>query len=85
MARIKKLTALLAIAFAWAHKMGEWRSEIKPIKIKKHGRLEVSIFRLGLDYISAAVVNALSKLEPIKNCLKLIEIHSKTEALGATI
>jgi len=84
MARIKKLMALLAIAFAWAHKTGEWRSEIKPIKIKKHGRPAVSIFRLGLDYISSAVVNAFSKLEPIKNCLNIIGIHSKERPIGVT-
>jgi hypothetical protein len=29
--RIKKLTALLAVAFAWAHKVGEWKAIKKPI------------------------------------------------------
>ena len=43
--RIKKLMALLAIAFAWAHKTGEWRNEEKPIKLKKHGRPAISLFR----------------------------------------
>ena len=37
--RIKKLIVLLAVAFCWAHKTGEWRHEHRPIKIKKHGRI----------------------------------------------
>jgi hypothetical protein len=43
--RIKKIFVLLAIAFCWAHKTGEWQHAIKPIKIKKHGRPAVSLFR----------------------------------------
>lgn len=35
--RIKKLIVLLAVAFCWAHKTGEWRHEQRPIKIKRHG------------------------------------------------
>ncbi|MBK7300549.1 MAG: hypothetical protein IPI79_09435 [Moraxellaceae bacterium] len=35
------MMALLAIALAWAHKVGEWQHKvIKPLVIKKHGRLE---------------------------------------------
>ena len=49
--RIEKLLFLLAIAFCWAHKTGEWRHEQKPIKIKKHGRLAISYFRYGLDFL----------------------------------
>ena len=42
--RIKKMMALLAIAFCWSHKMGEWKhKEIKPLQVKKHGRLEQSL------------------------------------------
>ena len=55
MERIKKLLVLFAIAFAWAHKTGEWKSEARPIKIKKHGRRAVSIFRVGLDWIIFAL------------------------------
>jgi hypothetical protein len=32
--RIKKLFALMAIAFCWAHLVGEWLNEIKPLKVK---------------------------------------------------
>lgn len=51
--RIKKVMALQAIAFCWAHKVGEWKHQaVKPLKIKKHGRPECSLFRYGLDELT---------------------------------
>jgi hypothetical protein len=55
--RIHKLIALLSMAFCWAHKVGEWRHEEKPIKIKKHGRKSQSLFRYGLDYLRDLLIN----------------------------
>jgi transposase len=55
--RIDKLIALLAIAFAWCRITGEWRNEQRKIKIKKHGRKEISVFRYGLDYIPQILLN----------------------------
>jgi len=55
--RIEKLLALLTIAFAWAHKVGEWRNEQKAIRIKKHGRKAQSWFRYGLDCLRNALLN----------------------------
>lgn len=49
--RLEKLLAFTAIAFSWAHIIGEWRHEVKPIKIKKHERPARSLFRYGLDYL----------------------------------
>jgi hypothetical protein len=49
--RIKKLVALLAIEFSWAHRTPEWQNDQKPIKIKKLGRPVISIFRYGLDFL----------------------------------
>ena len=69
--RIKKLFVLLAIAFCWSHKMGEWRHEHHPIKIKKHGRPAISLFRYGLDYIVDVVLNLVKKLELFENCLAI--------------
>jgi hypothetical protein len=70
--RIKKLLVLLAIAFCWAHKTGEWRHEQKEIKIKKHGRPEVSLFRYGLDYINDILINFFFKYDRFKDCLDII-------------
>lgn len=69
--RIKKLFVLLAIAFCWAHLVGEWRHEQKQIKIKKHGRPAKSIFRYGLDYIIDAIKDLLS--DEFRVCLDKIK------------
>lgn len=55
--RIDKLIALLAIAFSWCHATGEWVAAQKPVRIKKHGRREISLFRLGLDHIGRILHN----------------------------
>ena len=62
--RIKKVMALLVIAFCWAHKTGEWKHKvIKPLKTKTHGRLEQSLFRYGLDYLTNSLLHGLHKAE----------------------
>ena len=54
--KIEKMMAVCAIAFVWAHKVGEWVHEkIEPIRIKSHGRPEKRIFRLGLDYLADTI------------------------------
>jgi len=68
--RVKKLTALLSIAFCWAHKTGQWRhQEIEPIKIKTHGRPAKSLFRYGLDFIREAVFKVFYRVELFRDCL----------------
>lgn len=47
--RVSKLLSLLTIAVSWAILAGELQSKAKPLKIKKHGNLEKSVFRLGFD------------------------------------
>lgn len=56
-ARISKLVAVLAIAFAWCHVIGELQNDENPIKIKKHGRRAISIFRYGLDTLREVLLN----------------------------
>jgi hypothetical protein len=58
--RLKKLIALLAFAFCWAHIIGEWLTQAKPLKIKKHGRKAVSIFRHGFDHLRRILCNLMS-------------------------
>lgn len=53
--RIEKLIVIMSVALAWAHKIGEWRSKIKPILLKNkitQKRPQYSYFRYGLDFIS---------------------------------
>ena len=47
--RISKLLCLLTIAVSWAMRVGELEVQTTPLKTKKHGRLEKSIFRLGFE------------------------------------
>jgi hypothetical protein len=49
--RVSKLLSLLTIAVSWAILAGEMESQVKPLKIKKHGSLEKSIFRLGFEVL----------------------------------
>jgi len=61
--KISKLLGLLAIAFTFAYMVGQWRNDINPIKIKKHGRKAVSLFRYGLDYLRRIFLN-LKTMKP---------------------
>ncbi len=71
-ARIKKLVALLAIGFTWAHRTGEWQNEQKPIKIKTHGRPAVSLFRYGLDFLCDSIVRLAYKTNHFQQALKIL-------------
>jgi hypothetical protein len=64
--RLKKLLALVALAFCWAHVVGEWLSAQKPLPIKQHGRKAVSIFRHGLDHLRRILCNQLCKAERVE-------------------
>ena len=70
--RIKKLVAVLAIAFCWCHIIGEWARAQKPIKIKKHGRKAISIFRCGLDVLREIVLNISEKMNDFKKMVNLL-------------
>jgi hypothetical protein len=58
--RLKKLLALVALAFCRAHVTGEWLNAQKPLPLKKHGRKAVSLFRHGLDHLRRILCNQLS-------------------------
>ncbi len=47
--RISRLLSLLTLATVWGLLAGQIAARRTPPKIKKHGRLEKSIFRLGLE------------------------------------
>jgi hypothetical protein len=84
--RIEKLTALLAIGFCWAHKVGEWRALIKPIRWNKHKegtqRPQNSFFRYGFDYIRETILFIHRKKWQFKRCLKqlIVPISPPMEA-----
>lgn len=49
--RVSKLLSLLAIAVSWGLLAGELQAQEKSVKLKKHGNLEKSIFRLGFEVL----------------------------------
>ena len=60
--RIEKLVLLIIIAFVWCHKIGIYlHLKVKKIKIKKHGRKAVSIFKYGLQFLANWLLNNMSK------------------------
>jgi hypothetical protein len=63
--RLKRLVALLALAFSWAHVVGEWLTQAKPLKTKKHGRMERSIFRHGFDHLRRILCSDLRKVKQL--------------------
>ncbi len=55
-AKIDKLFGVLALATAWAVNIGELESQENPIEIKKNGRPQKSLFRLGCEIIQEVLV-----------------------------
>lgn len=70
--RIKKMMALLAIGFCWAHKTGEWRAIKRPIRMCQHRdslRPQNSYLRYGIDYIRDIIVNPFKKIADFRQAL----------------
>lgn len=69
--RISKLVAVVCIAFSWAYKIGIYLDRnVKPIKVKKHGRRAMSYFKYGLNFIAHALLNTIS--DDYVKCVKLL-------------
>jgi hypothetical protein len=75
--RLKKLVALLALAFCWAHIIGEWLNEQKPLKLRKHGRMSRSIFRYGFDHLRRILCN-------LQSCTQQIAFRQVIQLLSCT-
>ena len=58
--RLRKLIAVIAIAFATCCRVGKFLNEKKPIQIKKHGRKLYSIFTYGLNWIKERLSNLIN-------------------------
>ena len=62
--RLEKLFSLTMVAFVWCYKIGDYLDDnVKRIKIKKHGRRAVSVFKYGLDYLSKFLFTGVNRLE----------------------
>lgn len=60
--KLATLMAILALAFCLAYKAGLWAARLKPLRQKAHGRLQRSIFALGLNALRKCMVK-LSEAE----------------------
>jgi hypothetical protein len=80
--RLSKLIGLLALAFCWAYRTGEWLQAQQPIPIKKHGRKAISIFRYGFDYLREIVLNMAENQPAFR--FQVVRLRSYlTPAVGA--
>jgi hypothetical protein len=71
--RLDKLLALLGLAFAWAHLVGEWCYQVRPLKLKVHGYLAKSYFKRGLDALRSAILaGTMPARISLDDCLKLL-------------
>lgn len=69
--RLSALMTLISIAACWCYRVGEWLiEEGHLIKVKRHGRPSVSLFRHGLDKIG----DVLCKLSPWRAIRPLIKV-----------
>jgi hypothetical protein len=76
--RIEKLMAVLAIGFAFAHKVGEWVAEKRPIIFNQYRdsqRPQYSFFRYGLDKIREAVLGNFSGKNPLLEYFKVLKLN----------
>jgi hypothetical protein len=71
--RIDTLLSLVAIAFVWAHCLGEQlHVHVKAIKLKKHGYLAQSFFRYGLDYLRSILAHIHLKATEFQHSLMVL-------------
>lgn len=82
--RINKLVAVLAITFSWCHITGEWLHKQNPIKIKKHGRPAISIFRYGLNWLREIVLNLSDNKRRYNQVVRLLYQRLNDAGLGGT-
>lgn len=70
--RINTLLLVVSLSFVWALKVGEVLRRHKPIPIKKHGRKQQSVFRLGLDHLRHLFANTIRKKLELDECFRLL-------------
>jgi hypothetical protein len=60
--RTEKWLAILALAFAWAYRTGQWLEKKKATPLKNHGRKIISCFRRGYDFIRQTLFDSVHPL-----------------------
>jgi len=70
--RIMNMMALLSVTFCWCHHTGEWKTSIRPIPVKNHGRKAVCLFRYGLDALRETLLNLRPDYRVIQAMVSLL-------------
>ena len=70
--KISMLIWILWITFTWCHKMWEEREKQEPIKIKKHWRKAVSIFRYWLEFMQIIFFDFKRKIRDFNIAMKIL-------------
>lgn len=70
-ARIERLFGLLTLALVWMVRVGTWRSETRPIPVKKHGRKAVGVAQYGWELLADALRWSASRVQTYVNLLTL--------------
>lgn len=69
--RIERLFGLLTLALVWMIRVGAWRSETRPIPVKKHGRKAVGVAQYGWDLLADALRWSASVLQTYLHLLSI--------------
>lgn len=83
--RIERLIAVTAIAFCWAHKVGEWKALKKPIRFKqfkRQSRPMFTYFRYGLDEIGSYLSGFKRSIQQFR---RLIHFLKPPDCLEITV
>lgn len=71
--RISKLIGLLSLAFVWSHLIGQRRARRDGgPALKNHGYPAKSLFRYGLDYLQATVLNLPHRQRAFQRCINVL-------------
>ena len=71
--RINTLLVVVTLAFLWALKVGEFvHQQLKPVRVKSHGRKQKSLFRTGLDHLRHLLTNSATKKPDLDLCFRLL-------------
>jgi hypothetical protein len=71
--RIKKLVAMVCLAFVWCLTIGVWKDEtVKTLRIKNHGYKANSYFRYGLNHLRKMVRNISNKTSELSNFIDIL-------------
>ena len=71
--RINTLLVVVTLAFLWALKVGAFvHRQLKPVRLKSHGRKQKSLFRIGLDHLRHLLANSVTKKPDLERCFRLL-------------